>query len=215
MDAERWSAPGRRVSDPAELLRQAHAAHADHRFGAAFDAFVRPTGLVSSRPTTCWPGRTPRGGSAGRTRRSSWPSRVTGGWSTEGETTRAAQEAIGLGFLLMLRGDFAAGSGWLQRGRSLLERSPEEVARGYLAHLDAEQALHGGDLHAPSTWRTQARDAARGCGPCLLSLALMTEGTARLRDGAVAEALALLDEAMLPVQAGQIHRISPATCTAR
>ena len=105
----------------------------------------------------------------------------------------------------MLRGDFAAGSGWIQRGRSLLEQSPDETARWYVVHLDAENALHGGDLDRARALARQVRGAAqRASDPTLLSLALMTEGTARLRGGAMAEGMALLDEAMLPVKAGRI-----------
>jgi len=194
------------VNSQADLLRQAHAACADHRFGAAFDAFVSAdlAGELSIEDMLAWSDAAWWLGRADKSLELAESCHLR--LVEQGETTRAAKEAIGLGFLLMLRGQFAAGSGWLQRGRSLLERSPEEGARGYLAHLDAEQALRGGDLSRAVDLAHAARDAARGAGDlALLSLALMTEATARLRYGAVADALALLDEAMLPVQAGQIR----------
>lgn len=188
-----------------DLLRQARAARADQRFGAAFDAFTRADRLgdlstddvLAWSDAAWWLGRSDEAlALAERGHRELVARR---------ETVRAAKEAIGLGFLLLIRGDLAAGSGWLQRGRSLLEVSQGVAARGYLAHLDAQMALDGGDVERAVELAREAGDAARSAGdPALRSLALMTEGTARLRSGTVAEAMAVLDEAMLPVQAGQV-----------
>lgn len=123
----------------------------------------------------------------------------------EGQPIRAAMEAISLGFLLMLRGELAAGSGWLHRGRSLVERSSDDHAMGYVLHLDAEEALESSDLDRAVDLARRAGEAGQlAADTTLISLALMTEGTARLRAGAVSEAMALLDAAMLPVQAGQV-----------
>jgi hypothetical protein len=89
--------------------------------------------------------------------------------------------------------------------RSLVERSRDDHAMGYVLHLDAEEALESGDLDRAVEFARRAREVGRlASDTTLTSLALMTEGTARLRAGAVPEAMALLDEAMLPVQAGQI-----------
>jgi DNA-binding NarL/FixJ family response regulator len=193
------------VTDQAALLRQAHAAHSEHRFAAADAAFSRADrlgelsadDLVAWHDSTWWLGRADRALELAEVAHQ----RLV----AEGQTTRAAQAAIGLGFLLMLRGDLAAGSGWIQRGRSLLEQSPDETARWYVVHLDAENALYDGDLERALDLARNVRDAARRASDqTLLSLALMTEGTARLRSGAVAEGMALLDEAMLPVRAGRI-----------
>ena len=123
----------------------------------------------------------------------------------EGQPIRAAMEAISLGFLLMLRGEFSAGSGWLHRGQSLVERSGDDHAMGYVLHLDAEEALESGDLDRAVELARRAGEAGRlASDTALISMSLMAEGTARLRAGAVPEAMALLDEAMLPVQAGQV-----------
>ena len=193
------------VSDQAKLLQEAHTAHSQRRFAGADAAFTRADrlgelsadDLVAWQDSTWWLGQADRALDLAEVAHE----RLV----AEGETTRAAQAAIGLGFLLMLRGDLAAGSGWIQRGRSLVEQSPDETARGYVLHIDAESALHGGDLNRALELARDVRDAAwRASDPTLLSLALMTEGTARLRKGAVAEGMALLDEAMLPVTAGRI-----------
>jgi DNA-binding NarL/FixJ family response regulator len=205
MDACLGRREDRRVSDRAELLRQARAAHHEHRFAGADGAFSRADrlGELSTDDLVAWQDSTWWLGQADRALELAEAAHQR--LVAEGQTTLAAQAAIGLGFLLMLRGDLAAGSGWMQRGRSLLERSPDETARWYVVHLDAESALHGGDLDRAVDLARQVRDAARRApDPTLLSLALMTEGTARLRGGAVAEGMAMLDEAMLPVQAGRI-----------
>lgn len=205
MDAADGTREDRGVSDQSELLVQAHAAHSDHRFAAADEAFCRADrlgafsadDLVAWQDSTWWLGQADRALELAEVAHQ----RLV----ADGQMTRAAQAAIGLGFLLMLRGDLAAGSGWIQRGRSLLERSPDETARWYVAHLDAENALHRGDLDRAVDLSWQVREAAeRASDRPLLSFALMTEGTARLRAGSVAEGMALLDEAMLPVRAGRI-----------
>jgi len=193
------------VSDQAELLRQAHAAHSENRFSVADEAFARADqlgelsadDLVAWQDSTWWLGQADRALELAEVAHQHL--------LAEGQTTRGAQAAIGLGFLLMLRGDLAAGSGWIQRGRSLVERAPDETAHWYVVHLDAENALHGGDLDRALDLAARVRDAAqRTSDTTLLSLALMTAGTALLRKGAVAEGMALVDEAMLPVRAGRI-----------
>ena len=198
---DRW------VSDEADLLREAHAAHSAHRFARADQAFsrVERLGQLSADDLVAWQDSAWWLGQADRSLELAEVAHER--LVAEGQTTRAAQAAIGLGFLLMLRGDLGAGSGWIQRGRSLLQHSPDETARWYVVHLDAEDALHGGDINRALDLARQVRDAAqRAADPTLCSLALMTEGTARLRKGEVSEGMALLDEAMLPVKAG---RISP------
>lgn len=193
------------MSTQVELLQQAHAAHSAHRFVEANDAFSRADrlGEISSddllawQDATWWLGLTDRALELAEVAHQ----RLV----AEGETTRAAQTAIVLGFLLMLRGDLAAGSGWIQRARSMAEQSPDDTAHWYVVHFDAENALHSGEIDLALRLAREARDAARRVhDPTLHSLALMTEGTARLRTGAVAEGMALLDEAMLPVKAGRI-----------
>jgi len=191
--------------DLTDLVGQAHDARANHRFGAAFEAFrqadaVGPLSaddIVAWGDAAWWLGYSDRAlelAELGHQR-----------LLEEGQPIRAAKEAISLGFLLMLRGDMAAGSGWLQRGRSVMEQFPDEAAHGYVVQLDAEGALAADHMEQAINLARQAQDAARrGSDAALLSLALMTEGTARLRLGAVGEGMAVLDEAMLPVRAGQV-----------
>ncbi len=195
-------------SDPSartDLLERARAARAAQRFGPAFDGFERAEqlgelstdDLLAWSDAAWWLGRTDQ---ALRLAERGHHELVE-----QGAMIRAAKEAISLGFLLMMRGELASGSGWIQRGRSLLERRPDGAGRGYVAQLDAQHALERGEIERAVDLAREAEDAARSASdPALLSLALMTEGIARLRAAAVTEAMALLDEAMLPVQAGQV-----------
>lgn len=187
------------------LVAQGHQARAAHRFAEAHAAFSRAAqhGELSTDEILAW-------GDAAW-----WLGRADQALALaetghqrlidEGQPVLAAMEAMSLGFLLLLRGELAAGSGWLQRGRSLVEGSRDEQAMGYVLHLDAEEALASNDAERAIALAQRARQVGhRGGDAALTSLALMTEGIARLRTGGVPEAMALLDEAMLPVQAGRV-----------
>lgn len=187
------------------LIPLAHEAGAAHRFAEAYEAFSRADqhGVLSTDDILAWADAAWWLGLADQTLELAELGHQR--LLDEGQPIRAAMEAISLGFLLMLRGEFAAGSGWLHRGRSLVERSNDDHAMGYVLHLDAEEALESGDLDRAVEFARRAGEAGRlGSDTALTSLALMTEGTARLRAGAVPVGMALLDEAMLPVQAGQV-----------
>lgn len=207
MDATEGRREDGRVSDQARLLRVAHAAHDEHRFARADRAFTAADrlGELSADDLVAWQDSVWWLGQGDRALRLAEVAHLR--LVAEGQTTRAAQAAVVLGFLLMLRGELAAGSGWMQRGRSLLEKSTDPASRWYVVQLDAEDALAAGDLDRALTLAEQVSDGMQTSpDPTLRSMALMTAGTARVRRGEVADGLAQLDEAMLPVKAG---RISP------
>ena len=187
------------------LIARAHEARAAHRFAEAYELFTRADehGVLSTEDVVAWGDAAWWLGLADRALELAELGHQR--LLADDQQTRAAIAAIELGFLLMLRGELSAGSGWLHRGRTLVERSSDDHAMGYVVHLDAEEALASGDLERAIDLARRAGEAGRlASDSALSSLALMTEGTARLRAGAAAEALALLDEAMLPVQAGQV-----------
>jgi DNA-binding CsgD family transcriptional regulator len=187
------------------LLALAHESRAARRFAEAYEAFSRADqkGVLSTDDILAWGDAAWWLGFADRALELAELGHQR--LLDENLPIRAAMEAISLGFLLMLRGEFSAGSGWLHRGRSLAERSSDDHAMGYVLHLDAQEALESGDLERAVGLARRAGEAGRlASDTALVSLALMAEGTARLRAGAVPEAMALLDEAMLPVQAGQV-----------
>jgi len=124
----------------------------------------------------------------------------------QGDEQTAALVALEVGIDHLLRGDEPVGSGWLGRASRLAEDLPEGPVHGYLAYvLDVE--AHFGDVD-PSAVLAAARrvqDIGRTHGDAtLVALGLNGEGRLRIKAGEIAEGLALLDEAMVSVLAGEL-----------
>lgn len=118
----------------------------------------------------------------------------------------AARVAIEVGFLWLLRGEQTVGSGWVSRAVRLLEEVPESAEHGYLLYLEAEEQLGRGDHEAAvASGRAMQELARRHDDATLCAVGLVVEGTARVRRGSVDEGLAVLDEAMLGVRAGEVQ----------
>ena len=125
---------------------------------------------------------------------------------TAGQDARAVRSAFWLGFRLLMRGEMGGASGWFSRGQRLLERDPRECAeRGYLLLPVVEQRLDTGDFDAAYA---AAADAAaigeRCCDVDLVACARHQQGRIRLQQGQLEAGLALLDETMIAVTAGQL-----------
>ena len=123
-----------------------------------------------------------------------------------GDHRRAARDAFWLGFLLLNRGELAQGSGWLARARRLLEHEPPDCAeQGYLLVPAALEQLLGGEHAAAQLTAARAAGIGRQAGDAdLVALATFLQGGAAVEGGAVAAGLALLDEAMVAVVAGEV-----------
>ncbi|HEY5854826.1 MAG TPA: LuxR C-terminal-related transcriptional regulator [Aldersonia sp.] len=124
-----------------------------------------------------------------------------------GEHERAATAALEAALLWSDRGDFTLASGWMNRARRALG-GLDVPAAGYLAYLDAALALEVGDTErALKVAPRLAEDAVRLDTPVLASLGLVLGGLADIRRGRTASGFAQLDEAMLPILAGQVPRL--------
>jgi DNA-binding NarL/FixJ family response regulator len=125
----------------------------------------------------------------------------------ESDALRAARSAFWLGLRLMLRGETGRATAWLARARRLVEVR-DCVEQGYLLLPVAEQHLEAG---ASETASAAAADAAaiggRFADADLVACARHLQGRARIQQGRLAEGLALLDEAMLAVTAGECSPI--------
>jgi DNA-binding CsgD family transcriptional regulator len=122
------------------------------------------------------------------------------------QSALAARVAVEVGFLWLLRGEETVGSGWVSRAVRLLEEVPECAEHGYLLYLRAEEQLGRGDHEAAAvSGRTMQQLAARHDDPTLGAIGLVVEGTALVRRGRLDEGLAVLDEAMLGVRAGEVQ----------
>ncbi|MEU8122438.1 LuxR C-terminal-related transcriptional regulator [Spirillospora sp. NPDC049024] len=126
-----------------------------------------------------------------------------------GETARAARCAFWLAFQLLSGGDAALVGGWLARAERLLDDGGHDGAeRGYLMVAAAQQRVVEGDEEGGGALAARAADTGERCAePDLVILARQVRGRALIRQGRAAEGVALLDEVMVAVTAGEASPI--------
>jgi DNA-binding NarL/FixJ family response regulator len=124
----------------------------------------------------------------------------------DGDGTGAAMTALSLSLRWGLRGDLRVASAWLNRARRMLRGLPEGPANGYLLYLEASMSM---DLEGdPAPARAAAGQvealAGRFLDPALACFARVLSGMALVREGQTEAGFSDLDEAMLPVLAGEV-----------
>jgi DNA-binding CsgD family transcriptional regulator len=126
-----------------------------------------------------------------------------------GDHEGAARSAGWLAFGLLQRGAVAPASGWLARAARILDEAQLDcVVRGYLLVPAAIQCIVQGDAAGGHAAFSQAAEiASRFDDPDLASLARQGRGRALIQLGHIAEGIALLDEAMVAVIAGDVAPI--------
>jgi len=126
-----------------------------------------------------------------------------------GDRERAAWSAFWLAFGLLQRGARAPASGWLVRAERILDEAQlDSVVRGYLLTPVAVQRIVTGDPAGADAAFTEAADIARRFGDRgLASLACHGRGRALIRLGNIPQGVALLDEAMAGVIAGDVTQV--------
>lgn len=122
----------------------------------------------------------------------------------------AARSAFWLAFGLLNQGEPARAGGWLARARRLLDDGERVcVEQGYLLFPEALQRIFRGDnAGAFATFGEAAEIGERFGEPDLAALARHGQGRALLRMGDTDEGVALLDEAMAAVEAGEVSPIA-------
>lgn len=129
--------------------------------------------------------------------------------AAQGDPERAARCGFRLSLLLLLGGEGAQASGWLARSRRLLEGRPADcVERGYGLIVQGLLAMGQGRPEFASAGFVRAIELAQRSGDAdLLSLGLLSEGQRLVHMGESIEGLALLDEAMVAVTAGEVSPV--------
>jgi DNA-binding CsgD family transcriptional regulator len=126
-----------------------------------------------------------------------------------GDVTAAARCAFWMSMTLATSGDSAMAAGWTARADRLLEEIGQDVVEcGYVRFLHMFRHIDAQD------WATAFEHAAhvteygrRFADPDLLALGLSAEGRLTLYSGRVPEGLALFDEAMVGVAAGDVSPV--------
>jgi DNA-binding NarL/FixJ family response regulator len=130
-------------------------------------------------------------------------------WLRRGSVERAVRCAFWLAFSLLSRGEAARGGGWVARARRLLDDAHLDcVEQGYLLLPAALQSLAGGDAATAYASFGQAEKIGERFGDRdLVTLAQLGRGQALTRLGEIAEGVALLDEVMVAVTAGEVSPV--------
>ena len=125
-----------------------------------------------------------------------------------GDQVRAARCAGWLAQGLLLRGEMAQGGGWLARAKRLLDDAHHDgVERGYLLVPVALQSFEQDPAAAHATFERAAGIGVRFGDADLTAYCRAGQGRALIRMGDTADAVALLDEAMVAVTAGEVSPI--------
>jgi DNA-binding CsgD family transcriptional regulator len=121
----------------------------------------------------------------------------------------AARCAFWLAFGALLAGESAVSAGWLARGQRLLDDGGHDcVERGYLLMLQALRRMWEGDnATIYATFDQAARIGERFRDAQLMAFGRIGVGEALIRAGRTAEGVALFDEVMISVTAGEVSAI--------
>jgi len=127
----------------------------------------------------------------------------------QGDPEGAALDGFWLVFGLMSRGEWARAGGWVGRARAVIDDGRRDcVARGYLLAPEALQALMGGDPEAAYATFSEQREIGRRFADLdLLTLAGFGQGQALIAMGRITEGIAVLDEVMVGVTAGETSAV--------
>jgi DNA-binding CsgD family transcriptional regulator len=194
------------MSQPGDRLAQARAAHRQRRWPEAHASYAAVGGPAVLAPddsaafadAAWWLGRVDDSIAAG--------SAAFTGFLAAGRAREAAMAAVGVAVNHSLRGDGAAGRGWVAHAARLLDDQPECPEHGYLAYLlQVEGALDSADRAPVLAAARRVRELGRRHGDTnLVAMGLLGEGRVLVRAGRVTDGMALLDEAMAHVLAGEV-----------
>lgn len=123
-----------------------------------------------------------------------------------GECAHGARSAFWIGLCLLFRGEAGPATGWFGRAQRLVEREGLDCAeQGYLLLPLVERQLSDSDSQAAYATAVRAADIGERFEESdLIACARHLQGRALMQQGQVERGLALLDEAMVAVIAGEL-----------
>ncbi|HYZ93166.1 MAG TPA: LuxR C-terminal-related transcriptional regulator [Actinomycetota bacterium] len=135
-------------------------------------------------------------------------------WLRRGDPPRAARCAFLYAAGLFFRGDMAPAMGWIARGRRVLEDFGEECSeQAILLVLSSLPIMYSGDpASAADNFRQAVEISTRFRDNDNLGMARLGLGQALCMTGKVADGLALLDEVMVAVTAGEVMPMLAGIC---
>ena len=185
-------------------IRRAHAAADRGAWREAYDALhsveastSEPADLELLADAAWWLSRIDESIEARR--------RAYAGFAAAGDAYGAAGTAARLSVEHFTRGEPAVGAGWLMKAQRHASDLEEGAGHGLVLIVEATVARYSGDLERASVLADDAAEMGRRFrDPDLLAMAVHTQGLVRIATGDVAEGVALLDEAMTSVVAGEL-----------
>ena len=126
-----------------------------------------------------------------------------------GELLAAVRSAFWLALVLLTSGETAIGGGWVARSHRLLaDVGGDVVERGYVLIHEMYQHIYAGEFATAHEVAEQITSYGhRYRDPDLIALGLSSQGRLLLYAGRVPDGLALLDESMAGVAAGEVSTI--------
>ena len=123
----------------------------------------------------------------------------------ENQPQKAAMKAAEVALQWFNGGDWTITRVWLNRARRLVEQSPDDQALAYLLYVDSQVSICEGRFDDGSRRAEELQELVSRIGsPGLNALSWAASGLAKLPFARTSEGFAELDEAMLPVLAGQV-----------
>ena len=191
------AAPATDVEDARDAFARGDWADAYVGFAGADIAHLSPADLEAFADSAWWTSR--------QVESFSIRQRACTAYEESGDPEAAARCSARLCIEHALRGDTAASRGWLMRAQRLVEESSDSRDAGFVMVVRAHIAIFGGDPAAAIEIAQRAAGIGRRLrDPDLTVMGLHVEGLARLASGDLTEGMALLDEAMTSVVAGEL-----------
>lgn len=125
--------------------------------------------------------------------------------TAERQLQKAAMKAVEVALQWLNGGDLTITRVWLNRARRLVEQTPDDQAQAYLLYVDSQLSIREGRFDDGSRLAEELQEfVSRIDSPGLNALCWAANGLAKLPFARTSEGFAELDEAMMPVLAGQV-----------